>query len=170
MLLPPLLLGGCFEELDVVYKIAEGQHYSTPLQAFIIDSNPLVFYATFDESAKCPSEDINKLFGFSDCNSTIHNDSARFGWRWMDNKLEVFSYTYCNGTKTFSYITTVPLDKEIRYTIKMDKYRYIFTVNGVTREENRCNNCTTGTYISSHPYYGGDKPACQDIYIKVRMK
>lgn len=165
-----LMMTGCYEGHDVIYRISEGEHYSTPVESFSIDSNPLVFYAVFDKSAQCETEDINKLFGFSDCNSTVHDSSARFGWRWHNERIEIFSYVYCAGERSFTYITDVPADREIRYEIRMTASKYQFVVGNKMVEEDRCNGCEKGIYQSLHPYFGGDEPACQDIRIRIRIK
>ena len=168
VLLPLLLVfGGCFDDYAVVYKMARGEHYSTPRVFQTVDGNPFNFYATFDETALYEgSDDINKLYGFSDCNSTVHDNSTRFGWRPNKDKISIFSYVYCNGKRTFTYITDVTLNKKTRYSISMGK-DYVFTVNGVSVTENRCNNCNTGVYSLLQPYFGGNSPAPHDIYIKI---
>jgi hypothetical protein len=168
LLLLLLVLGSCFEDSAVIYKISSGDHYSTPKIIQTVKSNPFIFYVTFNESALyAGGDDINKLYGFSDCNSTIHNNSARFGWRGNKGKVEIFSYVYCSGKRSFTYITDIPVNTKIRYTISMNNSYYIFSVNGISVNEKRCNNCNIGVYTISQPYFGGNIPAPHNIYIKI---
>lgn len=171
LLLVLLVLGSCFELEDtaILYLIKSGEHYSTPRTLTPIDKNPFVFYATFDKSALYEgNDDINKLYGFSDCNSTVHDNSARFGWRGSRNKIEIFSYTYCNGVRSWHYMTDVEVDKTVRYEIKTGK-DYVFKVNDSEQIEKRCNDCNRGVYTVSLPYFGGDSYAPHNIYIKIRQ-
>jgi hypothetical protein len=173
MLLLALVLESCYEEQTIVYRIPKGEHESLPRQFQTIDKNPLVFYAKFDKSAVYPnsthdSEDINKLFGFADCNSTVHDDSARFGWRCSNDSIELFAYTYCNGVRDFVRLGTADLDKWIRCEIRINK-GYEFILNGVTTIMKRGNNCDRGVYYQLQPYFGGNEVAPHDITISIKQ-
>lgn len=163
-----LLLGCVPEEIVVLYKISKGSHYSTPLLSTTLDRNPLVFYAKFDSTAIYNGDgDINKLYGFSDANSSIHENSARFGWRW-NNGLEIFTYSYCDGDRSFVKIGEATIGKWQRYEIRLrnDGYDYVFLNNKLTSK--RCTK-GKGIYTISQPYFGGDKPAPHNIYIAIKQ-
>ncbi|UII26213.1 hypothetical protein LVD15_23400 [Fulvivirga maritima] len=86
------------------YTIRAGSHSSNPMPEGFSDDE-LVFTALFDSSAVYKTEaeanqaDINKLMGFSDCGAHHHENSARFGWRWYNDELQVFAYCYVDGVR-----------------------------------------------------------------------
>src|SRR5688500_4943267 len=81
----------------VIYKIPSGSHYSIqstyqPLSVarmrFKARFNSSAIYQTADQDNQA---DINKLYGMSDCASSHQVNSARFGWRWFKNTLEIWA-------------------------------------------------------------------------------
>src|SRR5690606_41284654 len=46
-------------------------------------------------------DDINKLYGFSDCTSLHHANSARFGWNWKDGALRIHAYCYVDSVRQY---------------------------------------------------------------------
>lgn len=154
-----------------LYVIKQGQHCSTHSFSKISVSN-LRFKATFDSSAiystidKNNQADINKLYGISDCNTLHQENSARFGWRWVDNALEIHAYTYVNSKRSSKYITSVTFDQAFTYELNIAPEQYIFTVNGVTiTMERHCSGEASGYKL--YPYFGGDETAPHDITILI---
>ncbi|MFT4737440.1 MAG: hypothetical protein ACJAZM_000334 [Cyclobacteriaceae bacterium] len=103
-----------------VYAIEEGTHGGFgKIQSLITDE--VNFVAIFDESAIYTSVleenqyDVNKLLGFSDCNSQHHEHSARFGWRWLDDDLEILAYCYVSGERIVEYVGSVDLNQNGTY-------------------------------------------------------
>lgn len=166
-------LVSCVDSTDtlVTYTIPAGQHYSVPRTFGYIDQIPMRFYAKFDESAiyDVGEDDINKLYGFTDCNSLVHRNSARIGWRWWDNELQLFSYTYAGGIRNYQYIKSVPLNEWIKCEITFtDNRRYRICVEGTCVESPRGIICGTGIYTLLTPYFGGDNTTDHDIKIQIR--
>ncbi|MEM9895362.1 MAG: hypothetical protein AAF789_03255 [Bacteroidota bacterium] len=163
-----------FEEPFRVYLIPQGKQSSTSnLQT--LQSNTLRFEAMFDYTAiyqtkdEINQHDINKLYGFSDCNSSHHENSARFGWRWLEGRLEIFAYTYVNGDRISEYICSVPLGQIVQYEISFNEHFYFFQVEGYeTIKIERGDSCTRGLYYRLFPYFGGDEVAPHDIAIRIR--
>lgn len=163
------------QDQEKVYIIKEGEHESnrTPKS---FNNNVMSFAAKFDKSAVYQTQieenqaDINKLMGFSDCNDHHQTNSARFGWRWYNNQLEIHAYCYVNGDRVIQYITSVPLDKMNDYQIEIIDNKYIFTVNNTARVEvNKNANCSGGINYMLFPYFGGDETAPHDISVTVHM-
>lgn len=172
-LLVALGLESCYDEQTIVYKIPKGEHESLPRQNHPIDKNPFIFYVKFDKTAIYPktthdSEDINKLFGFTDCNAMVHDDSARFGWRCYDGAIQLFAYVYCSGERKFVHLSNVELDRWIRCEIRIGD-DYEFVLNGVTTKMKRCNDCNKGFYYQLQPYFGGNESAPHDITIAIKQ-
>ena len=168
-LLALMLLSAC--SMDE-YVIEEGEHSSTT-RVSLHSGSEMVLEALFDASAIYetvdPSNqaDINKLMGFSDCSSHHHSNSARFGWRWYDDELQIHAYTYADGTRSHELLGTAELDAVEDYRIEIDANRYLFTFDGATTEMDRgCSGGSIGSY-QLFPYFGGDETAPHDITILV---
>lgn len=173
-----MLMSSCEEGLIEPYEtfiIPEGKNYSGyAVQA--LQSKELRFTAIFDESAIYQAKDpvnqfdIHKLMGFADCNDHHHANSARFGWRWMEDKLEIHTYVYNNGERYSEYVGDVNLNEPNEYSILMTDDQYIFTLNNSQEVRmNRTNECTNGVYFMLFPYYGGDERAPHDINIQIKI-
>jgi len=140
------------------------------------------FVAKFDSSAIYPAVitdynhayDVNKLWGFSEGINNQYN-SARIGWRWLNDELQLFAYVYVNGTllrDPISYdppfIKSVVIGSEINCRIAIAGGSYIFTVDGVVVQTAR--GATGGKYsgYQQYPYFGGNltAPHLINIYIK----
>lgn len=154
------------------YTIKKG-HHSSASSFRKFDSDALKFKAIFDESAiyeaasAINQHDIHKLYGFSDCGTSHHKNSARFGWRWYNDSLEIHAYTYAFGKRqTPEFITTVSINEPHNYLIQISGDKYIFSVDEKTVEVPRgCSGSPSGYYLN--PYFGGDETAPHDVNIKV---
>ncbi len=157
-----------------IYTIKEGNHGSNYAGIQFLQSSSLRFSAIFNKSAIYTSKepvnqhDINKLLGFADCNVHHHVNSARFGWRWLDGKLEILAYCYANKERITKSIGFVELNQSFEYSITVSKEQYLFELEGfpmVTMP--RSSSCEVGSYYMLFPYFGGDEVAPQDISIKL---
>ena len=100
-----------------VYKIKEGRHRSNT--AYCTTKNDHIsFEAIFNESAQYTSSDpvnqydVNKLYGLSDCGTSHTKNSIRFGWRWLNDNLEILWYKREDGNFSFGNITTIDLNPQ----------------------------------------------------------
>jgi hypothetical protein len=118
--------------------IKQGQHFSGQNKYKPVAANELKFSVLFDSSAIYKTilpenqYDINKLYGFSDNNTDHHQSSARLGWRWNANALELFAYVYNQGIVSYKELTTIELSVETMCSIKVSPDYYLFTVNNYT--------------------------------------
>jgi hypothetical protein len=155
-----------------MFIIKKGEHSSNaPVK--LLTSSAIRFEATFDASAvyetsvKENQADINKLYGMADCRSDHHSNSARFGWRWYNGKLEVHAYTYFNKTRHSKWVGIVDLNKAYTYEIQLQDDKYVFSLNGQQIDLPRhCNG--TGEGYQLYPYFGGDETAPHDITIAIK--
>ena len=172
------LIFSCEQYEDVAgyreYEIKKDSHYSNGPGYSELGNSYLSYDIIFDESAKYnlngPDQaDINKLFGFSDCGHH-HENSARFGWRWYNNQLEILSYCYINGIRTHNYLASVELNKSYRYVIELDNGAYRFRIIDKINhfEVTRGEDCKQGLYYLLYPYFGGNQEAPHDISIFMR--
>jgi hypothetical protein len=176
-----ILLISCKKEIDnlighrwIKYTIEEGEHSST-VQIAPFHGTQIKFKVIFNETAKYTSVDpinqwdVNKLFGFSDCNSQHHENSARVGWRWLNDKLELLAYVYVNGVETNEKICDVNFDEEIYCEIVDMGEHYKFIVNDSTVTMNRgCSNKGGLFRYYLFFYFGGDEKAPHDITVKIK--
>ncbi|PIB34738.1 hypothetical protein BFP72_04610 [Reichenbachiella sp. 5M10] len=157
------------------YTIKKGEHWSTYKQSSLL-SDQLNFTVVFDESAMYKCEvaenqyDINKLLGFSDCNSMHHENSARFGWCWTNDQLEIHAYCYVDGERKTELIGAVRLNEPSNYSLEVTESQYIFKLDqypSVSIDRGRV--CNVGVYYMLYPYFGGNEKAPQDISIQLRI-
>ena len=160
------------EAQTIVYKINKGKH-SIDAPFVYRTISVLKFEATFDASAIYQTRnldnqaDINKLYGLSDCRTDHHSNSARFGWRWYSNQLEIHAYTYLNKVRQSRLVGVVELNKAYRYQIQLLDNKYVFTLNDKVIELPR--HCTgNGEGYQLYPYFGGDETAPHDIKIAIK--
>jgi hypothetical protein len=157
------------------YIIEAGEHYATG-NAYkpIANGKEMHFLAWFDSSCIYESVDpinqgdINKLYGFGDCNSGHQQSSARVGWNWNGKTFDLYSYCYVNGLRQSSLLGAVKLMEVADLTIRINENKYVFKLNGKVQTMER--GCSTNEIIGYqlYPYFGGDEaaPHRMKIYIK----
>lgn len=178
LLVLSLLVTACEEEADLfrIYTVKAGEHYATPRVFESLNTSRLSFDAKFYPNCEYLFEDAgyqdskNKLLGFSECNTTHHENSARFAWQWLHNRLEIFAYCYVNGERVEKFVGVVELDEVNHYEIIIEENRYIFLLNDEAPVEvERGSVCNTGVYYMLYPYFGGTLPAPHDVNIAVKI-
>ena len=178
----PVIVCGCedlpFDDKVTVreFTIRSGEHYATPRLTETTSTKRVAFFATFDESARyafadaSEQADINKLLGFSDCTTHHHENSARFGWRWYNDQLEIHAYCYVDSVRVHELIGTVDIGDKIRYEITTTPEAYEFFLNGEKKLAiPRAQTCDEGLNYLLYPYFGGSVPAPHDVHIKIEM-
>jgi hypothetical protein len=157
----------------VTYIINTGEHYSNNNGILLMTNiSEMKFIAKFDSSAIYTSvipinqADIHKLYGFSDNNTQHHDNSARIGWRWFNDELQLLGYVYNNTVRSNIFIKSVPLNTEINCSIKIIGNKYIFTVDGSSIEMPRTSTIQSGYKL--YPYFGGDEVAPHTIKILIK--
>jgi hypothetical protein len=154
--------------------IAKGGHYSDKNPYKAISVSEMKFTVKFDNSAIYQTvdtnnqRDINKLYGFSDNNQEHHTNSARIGWRWYNNELQLYAYIYNNTIESDKFITAVPLNQELSCSIKTDGNLYIFTVDSKQVTMPRYSTTSQAVGYQLYPYFGGDEVAPHDITIRIK--
>jgi hypothetical protein len=153
-----------------IFKIKEGNHRSI-YRVERRKTNVINFKLILTESCKYQSKstenqyDINKVFGMSD-GSNHKDNSARIGWRYLDDKLELHAYTHYNGQFDFKKICDINPEVEYDCQIFFSETDYKFTVNGITVTMPRYKKSTEKNYLL-YPYFGGDEESPHDIIIKI---
>jgi hypothetical protein len=155
------------------YKIKKGKN-SSGFHVMQFTDNRLQFQAIFNNSAIYSTvdsnnqADINKLFGFSEELDGHHENSARYGWNWDNNKLNIYAYCYANGVVENKFICSIKTDSSYNYEIFKTNTNYIFVFNGNQIIMDRGDNLGVGYLL--FPYFGGTEKAPHDITIKIKTK
>lgn len=173
-----LLLGGCNDFIDTwdSYEIRRGEHYSRrsgmPRRLVSLkDGRHLRFDAYFTNSCLYDTTgmgydayDINKLYGFTDANST--KNSTRIGWRHNGSgTIEVFAYWHRDGRIGFQKLgETYPYKKD-QYELWARNGYYYYRFNDVEFSTPRTVDAEQGVRVRLFPYFGGDKKAPNDMTI-----
>jgi hypothetical protein len=156
------------------YKISKGNHEIDDNSNALFTAGKLKFQAVFDSTCIYQTTDpgnqydINKLLGFSDCNSQHHENSARFGWNWMENALHIYAYIYVEGVRQEKHLGTLELGKKGSFQLYTLNSTYIFTFNDTQTVMPRHCSGSLGVSYKLLPYFGGDEVAPHDINIKIR--
>jgi hypothetical protein len=178
LVLSILILAACEPEADLFqqFVIPKGKHAAANRSVQSLQSDVLSFDAKFNSTARYDfkedgfQDSKNKLLGFADCNSMHHENSARFGWQWFNNRLEIYAYCYVNSNRVEKFIGVAELDEVNHYEIRLRGNEYIFQFND---EEpiaiERGNVCNQGVYYMLWPYFGGTLPAPHTVSIDVRI-
>ncbi len=156
------------------YSIKQGQQFCDQSNLTAVEYAELKFVVKFDSSAIYKTTepynqyDINKLYGFSDNDSAHHLYSARFGWRWSDNALHIFAYTYNSGVRDSKELGTIQIGTKNNCSIKVTDGHYIFSLNNSTDTLLRSGKTSKARGYKLYPYFGGDEVAPHDISILIK--
>lgn len=174
------LLCSCTDFLNTWdgYIIPKGNHYShrsgmPPRLISFKDGRHLVFEAMFMPNCLYDpvNDDINKLYGFTDCNSSVHENSARFGWRVnKDQKIELFAYWYESGHLGYQSMGFTEPNRMDSYEIWAKQDTYWFSFNGTVFEALRTKDCVHGLRVRLFPYFGGNETAPHEMQIEILEK
>lgn len=183
MVLATVLATSCaevFEPANTVYLIKKGNHESQVAGGIskgvrTLKSTQMTISVWFDETARYDLKnndqgDINKLFGFADCNSLHHENSARFGWNYNleTEEIDIYWYVYAQGQREYEKMGSMPIGEKRDLSILLMGDEYEFNFDGNVRTVKRGADCDRGIYYLLYPYFGGDETAPQDIRIYIK--
>jgi hypothetical protein len=171
-ILASALLLSCSQVFAKTYVLKKGKHGGIHLAVKLNDFAEQ--RVRFDESSTYQTKDpknqgdINKLFGFSDCYSFHQKNSARFGWRWYNDNLEIHAYSYVKGKRDSKFIQKIDQNKYYDMRIETDGSEYVFSIDGQesVRLPRGCSQKFNVKY-KLYPYFGGDETAPHDIRIEL---
>lgn len=156
------------------YTIPKGEHYATNNSYKPFRDRAVHFQAIFDSSAIYTTisgsnqSDINKLFGVSDGNTHHQLNSARFGWDWNGQAIEIHAYCYADGTRSSRLIGTAEIGKIYEYSLMADSGTYRFNFDSREVRMTRTVRDSVFNGYTLYPYFGGDEPAPHEV--KVYLK
>lgn len=156
------------------YIIKSGANYCSPNPLVFISKSQIKFNAIFDSSCIYSTvdpknqADVNKLYGFSDCGTHHLVNSARIGWRWYNNQLQIMPFVHLGGEFTVGPVLAVlPIGAVANCRITCLPGKYEFEVNGnITQMDRGCSG--NYTRYKLYPYFGGTETAPRDIKIMIQ--
>ncbi len=157
-----------------IYTIEKGKHsINKRIPSFTFKSK-LTFKVRFNETAKydlgnVDQDDINKLYGFSDCWSLHHTNSARFGWRYniSSGMIELWAYTYTRTWRDYKLLASISINKEYKLSIECTENRYIFTIDKDEFLMLRKYSSTFSLRYRLFPYFGGQAKTIRTVTIEL---
>lgn len=168
---------GCNDYLNTWegYIIEKGDHYShrsgmPPRVVSLFDGRHLLFQAQFFKSCiyDSPDSSINKLYGFTDCNSVVHSNSCRFGWRVRsDSTFDIFAYWYNDGRLGWYFLGNTRAETSDTYEIWAKQDEYYFRFNEKIFTTFRSKECVHGIRERLFPYFGGNATAPHQMQIEI---
>lgn len=156
-----------------MWLIKQGNHYSEANGYAKFSGSIIQFRTIFDSTAIYTTQnsanqaDINKLYGASDAGTHHHENSARFGWRWKNNAVEIHAYYYVNKERKSVYLGNAAIGKENYYSIAVEGNNYVFQFNDKKTRVERYSNAPAFDGYMLYPYFGGDETAPHDIKIHI---
>jgi len=161
------------------YIIDEGQHNSysynfnnkrkkNPIAPILIRGNRLEFNFMFTSQHIYnynikDGDDINKLYGIT--STKIHQNSARFGWRYIgNNKFEIFAYYYVKGIRDWYSLLIVKINETVKYSIDVSNKQYTFGANNNWHHVYNTKNIMA---FRSYPWFGGNNTAPHKMIFKI---
>jgi hypothetical protein len=156
------------EPKAITYTIKKGDFYSDHGLGTCKDE--LKYEVKFDASCAYDIDDveqadINKLFGFCPIYTPHHIKSARFGWRYYNDSLEIHAYIYDKGKRFSEKITVVEFDQYNDYTLKETRSEYLFYVNDIEYVYKKNQKGKASLNLQLYPYFGGNTRAPHTMYL-----
>jgi hypothetical protein len=159
------------------YTIQKGKNYCDNNTYTVMENiDAMDFSVVFDSTCVYSNADpvnqadINKLMGFSDCNTLHQANSARFGWNWMEGRIYLYAYCYNNSERIYKTLAAVPLNQPQHLKMYVAGNYYVFQVNGKNDSVPRHCSSNTITGYKLLPYFGGDETAPQTVNIRIKYQ
>jgi hypothetical protein len=157
------------------YIIPKGDHSALSSNYKVVNKPTMRFMALFDSSCIYTladtknATDINKLYGFSDCGSLHHENSARIGWVWNGRAFDLYAYCYADSVPSNKWLGVVAIGIPVELAIRAENKQYILEMNGTTVASMK-RSCTAAgiSGYQLYPYFGGDETAPQDVHIYIK--
>ena len=110
--------------------------------------------------------------GFSNCLKHHQSESARFGWRWYQDELQILGYVYTDSDLHFELLGSIPFNTEVNLRVDIEDNGYRFSGDGLTETviPRSSEGCEAGANYWLWPYFGGDETPSHDIVIKLERE
>lgn len=153
------------------FIIKKGSNFSENKKRFVNKISEFSCKVDFEQyKYEVPKSDIydwNKLFGFSflrlEAKNPVHEDSARWGWRWLNDKIEITPYCYVDS-QIIKDKKVFVIENKTDLAIKVRESFYDFYIDNQLVHSEKFNHNKRKVLIE-RPYFGGNNKAPNDIII-----
>jgi len=140
------------------YTIKKGRHFATLTWNRLFPFSSKIDKGTVKFSKEClaiaPISGHNKLTGIAGLDN--HKNSGRLVWQSDGNMIKIWGYVYKDGVRTEKYITSLEVEKEYEYEIRIRKYIWHFLIdNKLVSLKGKIGFWK----FKQYPYFGGLSPA-----------
>lgn len=108
--------------------------------------------------------DINKLFGVGYW--FHHRNSARIGWRYFNDRIELHYYCYVNGNRITGLLGYASMNKPVTVQYTYTKTAYVFECNGNLFSILHSGHGRFGYLLGT--YFGGNRKAPHEMRIYMK--
>lgn len=154
-------------------KIKKGRHRSNWWFPRLTFKDSIVGKVTFmcdqEYSIGKYQKDSNKLIGLSD-GFHHHISSIRIGFRWnsISKRIDLVGICYNNRKREIKVITRVDVNKEINFSVSIEKDKYLVNIDGEFVSFDRSGRWNFLRYTLK-PFFGGDSKAPKDLEFKILL-
>lgn len=149
-----------------IYKIKRGKHRSTiGWRPFWRDTLSFKFILGETHHFWESTNQVNKIFGFSDGTLFHHKNSIRIGYtNDGGGYATLYAYVYIDGGRAVKKLRTIGLYQTYNIDIKVNRCSYDIYIDGTHAETMMRSNRRVHCYKHLlFPYFGGKVPAPRDL-------
>jgi len=174
----------CIPKQDTVYTAGVGVHNFEPKDCLaLITADHMDFQAKFDSNVLYKESElavsgnqVNKLYGFSDCSEDHMVDSARVGWIVVNGELLIVPFVHVQHQEIFDIknpLATIKPGQWYTYHIQIrgDKYEFSIDTDQGTFKQTTSRGCSGGSFIRYRlsPYFGGQSTTPHPMSLEVKL-
>lgn len=154
-------------------KFSIAKHYSchrvNPISSNVVTGSTILNTTCTYELEDSTYDQINKLVGLGSGMNGVHKNSARIGWRYLNDSFELFAYWYVEGERSWSQLTTVAVGEEFTYLVSISEEGFLMDVNGISESVENPNDKLPKSYML-YPYFGGKYPNPNKEKMEILLK
>ena len=140
------------------YTIKKGRHFANFTINRLFPFSSKIDKGTVKFSKEClaiaPISGHNKLTGIAGFDN--HKNSGRLVWQSDGAMIKIWGYVYKDGIRTEKFITSLEVDKEYEYEVRIRKYIWHFLIdNKLVSLKGKIGFWK----FKQYPYFGGLSPA-----------
>jgi hypothetical protein len=168
-ILPFILLSCQINDEWKTWTIKKDNYACKGAYAYTYASNNMDFLFKFDTSAvyQLKESQINKIYGLCPGFNALH-ESYRFGWKYYFGKIQIYAYIHDEGSTIKKLLGEVEISKINKGSIHLVDSGGYFILNE-KQEFIKFQTNIKNKYFILFPYFGGQTPAQNDIYIQIKQ-
>lgn len=144
-------------------SVKPGKHRFNDKEFIRINPSKAVRKIKFGELAAVTSLHINKIFGLAF--PFVHKNSARFGFKYIDGKFNIYAYSYVDGERKEELMYKADVDEQLILSIFVHKDKVVYQIEPANEQEVIYEELLKTNWFSVElgAYWGGKPEAPQFI-------